>query len=284
MENHTPQLMVVGLPIGNPGDLTPRARLILESSDLILCEDTRKFKDLAGRWNLNFRGTLKSYYDQTEKLKAPMIVDSILKEGIKAALVCDAGTPGINDPGCMLVAEAHHKNLAVTPISGASALSCFISICGLPSHGFAFKGFFPRKTGKKLDSLIKDIQFTDMTYVFFESPRRIQATLQSLTKHLPHARVCVAKELTKTYETIWSGTCEETCQKIQKIKEIKGEFVFGIYGFESVKDEHSFILKQDELDSILFLLQGKDMSTGDRAKLAKKLGFKKQDIYKAEEQ
>ena len=153
----------------------------------------------------------------------------------------------------MLVAEAHHKKLNVAPVSGASALSCFISICGLPNHGFAFKGFFPRKTGKKLEAVVKDIQYTDMTYIFFESPRRILTTLENLQKQLPDALICVAKELTKTFETIWSGSCQNVYKELKKIPEIKGEFVFGIYGFESVKDEHSLTLHQDELDALLSL-------------------------------
>jgi len=215
---------VVATPIGNLGDITFRAVETLKSVDLILCEDTRDTKRLLDKYAINTK--TMSYHAQSKFSKIETILE-MLKEGKNLALVSDAGTPGISDPGAMLVSKIKESfdstEVQVIPIPGASAVIAALSASGLPTHEFTFLGFLPHKKGR--ETLFKEIAVTERTVVFYESPHRILKTLESLMKFCPNKKVCIARELTKIYEEFKTGTAEEVLEYLTKTPEKqKGEF------------------------------------------------------------
>jgi len=223
IENKMSKFYVVATPIGNMGDITFRAIETLKSVDLILCEDTRETKKILNKYNINT--PTMSYHAQSKLSKTDKIFE-LLEEGKNLALVSDAGTPGISDPGALLVSQikthfSHGVN--VIPIPGPSAVIVALSAAGLPIHEFTFLGFLPHKKGR--ETLFKEIATSKRTMVFYESPHRILKTLESLQKFCPEKKVCIARELTKIYEEFKTGTAEEILNYLIKnpIKQ-KGEF------------------------------------------------------------
>ena len=235
---------VVATPIGNMGDITLRAIETLKSVDLILCEDTRQTKKILDKYNIN-KPTM-SYpsddivgKDSRQSTKLAKIFE-LLEQGKDLALVSDAGTPGISDPGAMLVSKIKEKfnptlrppltgegwgevDVQVIPIPGATALITALSGSGLPIHEFTFLGFLPHKKGR--ETLFKEIAQANRTIVFYESPHRILKTLESLAKFCPNKKVCLARELTKIYEEFKTGTPLELLEYLNKNKEKqRGEF------------------------------------------------------------
>ena len=214
---------VVATPIGNMGDITYRAIDTLREVDLILCEDTRMTKRLLDKYAIN-KPTM-SYHSQSKLSKTDKIFE-LLEEGKNLALVSDAGTPGISDPGAVLVSQIKDKlkdTVEVIPIPGATALITALSASGLPTHEFTFLGFFPHKKGR--ETLFKEIADAKRTMAFYESPHRILKTLESLQKFCPNKKVCIARELTKIYEEFKTGSPEEVFEYLTKnpVKQ-KGEF------------------------------------------------------------
>ena len=214
---------VVATPIGNMGDITYRAIETLKEVDLILCEDTRMTKRLLDKYAIN-KPTM-SYHAQSKLSKTDKIFE-LLEEGKNLALVSDAGTPGISDPGAMLVSQIKDKFkeiIEVIPIPGATALITALSASGLPTHEFTFFGFLPHKKGR--ETIFREIAESKRTMVFYESPHRILKTLESLQKFCPDKKVCIARELTKIYEEFKTGSPEEVLVYLTKnpVKQ-KGEF------------------------------------------------------------
>ncbi len=219
------KFFVVATPIGNMGDITFRAIDTLKSVDLILCEDTRETKKILQKYNIN-KPTM-SYHAQSKLSKVDKIFE-LLKEGKNLALVSDAGTPGISDPGAMLVSQIkEHSDLRysvdVVPIPGPSAVIAALSASGLPTHEFTFLGFLPHKKGR--ETLFKEITEAKRTMVFYESPHRILKTLESLQKFCPNKKVCLAREITKIYEEFKIDSSSGLLEYLAKnpIKQ-KGEF------------------------------------------------------------
>jgi 16S rRNA (cytidine1402-2'-O)-methyltransferase len=214
---------IVATPIGNMGDITLRALEVLKSVDLILCEDTRMTKRLLDKYEIQ-KPTM-SFHAQS-KLSKPDKIFELLEEGKNLALVSDAGTPTISDPGAMLVAQIklHFKDsVEVVPIPGASAVITALSASGLPTHEFTFLGFLPHKKGR--ETLFKEITEAKRTMIFYESPHRILKTLEALVKFCPNKKVCVARELTKIYEEFKTGTPVELLEYFtQNTIKQKGEF------------------------------------------------------------
>jgi len=206
---------VVATPIGNLGDITLRAIETLKNVDLILCEDTRQTKKILDKYNIQ-KPTM-SYHAQSKLGKTDKIF-KLLEEGKDLALVSDVGTPGISDPGAMLISkikeDAHLRDsVNVIPIPGASAVIAALSASGLPTHEFTFLGFLPHKKGR--ETLFKEIAGSQRTMVFYESPHRILKTLESLAKFCPNKKVCIARELTKIYEEFKTGTPQEILEYFQ---------------------------------------------------------------------
>jgi len=217
---------VVATPIGNLGDITFRAVGILKTVDLILCEDTRETKKILDKYEIS-KPTM-SYHAQSKLAKEDKIFE-LLEAGKDLALVSDAGTPGISDPGAMLVSkikEHFNDRVKVIPIPGATALITALSACGLPIHEFTFLGFLPHKKGR--ETLFKEIAQAKRTFVFYESPHRILKTLESLVKFCADKdkKVCIARELTKIYEEFKIGTPLEVLEYFNKNPDKqRGEFV-----------------------------------------------------------
>ncbi len=215
---------VVATPIGNMGDITLRAIETLKNVDLILCEDTRETKKILDKHGIN-KPTM-SYHAQSKLSKTDKIFE-LLEEGKDLALVSDAGTPGISDPGAMLISKIKETyqsgEVQVVPIPGASAVITALSASGLPTHEFTFLGFLPHKKGR--ETLFKEISLSKRTTVFYESPHRILKTLESLAKFCPDKKVCIARELTKIYEEFKLGSPAEVLEYLEKNKEKqRGEF------------------------------------------------------------
>ena len=213
---------IVATPIGNMGDITLRAIETLKSVDLILCEDTRETKKILDKYNIS-KPTM-SYHAQSKLAKTDKIFE-LLQEGKDLALVSDAGTPGISDPGAMLVSKIKEemRDVQVIPIPGATALITALSGSGLPTHEFTFLGFLPHKKGR--ETLFKEIAQSKRTMVFYESPHRILKTLESLVRFCPDKKVCIARELTKIYEEFKTGTPSEVLAYFTKNEDKqRGEF------------------------------------------------------------
>jgi 16S rRNA (cytidine1402-2'-O)-methyltransferase len=218
---------IVSTPIGNLEDITLRAIRILKEVDLVLCEDTRVTKRLFEKYAIPTASM--SYHSQSGEAKVDLILEKI-SEGKNIALVTDAGTPGISDPGSVLVSKVREQfkdlilsgELKVVSIPGASALTSALSISGVPTHEFIFLGFMPHKKGR--ETLFKEIAESDRTIVFYESTHRILKTLESLKK--VNRKVTIARELTKIYEEVLQGSAEEILKILtDKPEKQKGEFV-----------------------------------------------------------
>lgn len=216
---------VVATPIGNLGDITLRAIETLKSVDLILCEDTRETKKILEKYDIH-KPTI-SYHSHSKLSKVDKIFE-LLEEGKNLALVSDAGTPTISDPGAMLVSRikthfSHDVYVQVVPVPGPSAVITALSASGLPTHEFTFLGFLPHKKGR--ETLFKEIAESKRTMVFYESPHRILKTLESLTKFCPNKKVCIARELTKIYEELQTGLPSEILNYfIENSSKQRGEF------------------------------------------------------------
>jgi 16S rRNA (cytidine1402-2'-O)-methyltransferase len=216
-------LFVVATPIGNLKDITLRALETLKHVDVILCEDTRVTKKLLNAYDIK-KPTL-SYHSHSGLAKVDKII-ALLKEGKDVALVSDAGTPTISDPGVMLVQKVLQEapDVVVLPVPGASAVIAALSASGLPASEFLFLGFLPHKKGR--ETLFKEIALATRTVVFYESPHRFLKTLTSLAEHVPTKKIVVARELTKIHEEMKAGTASELLVFYENNPEkVRGEFV-----------------------------------------------------------
>jgi len=219
------QFFIIATPIGNLEDITLRAIRTLKEVDLVLCEDTRVTKKLLDRYEI--KTPTMSYHSQSKLSKIGKILD-LIEERKTLALVSDAGTPCISDPGSLLVSKIKEKfndEIQIIPIPGPSAVISALSGAGVPASDFLFLGFLPHKKGR--ETLFKEISESKRTVVFFESPHRILKTLESLKKYLKdNKKITIARELTKIYEQIISGKPEEILKYFeQNTDKIKGEFV-----------------------------------------------------------
>ena len=228
MKNST--LYIIGTPIGNLEDITLRALRVLKEVDLILCEDTRVTKRLLSKYEIDT--PTMSYHAQSKLAKVDKIL-SLLEEGKNLALVSDAGTPCISDPGVLLVSKVREKfgdEVAVVPIPGLSALVTALSAAGISVAEFTFLGFLPHKKGR--ETLFKEIAESPRVMAFYESPHRIEKALESLEKFCGAERkIIVARELTKIYEEFVRGTVTEVRTHFAKNPDrLRGEFVVIVEG------------------------------------------------------
>lgn len=220
MTQLTGQLFVVATPIGNLGDLSARARETFTHVDHVLCEDTRVTAKLMAA--LELRPSLYSFHEYTDVRKRQYFID-LLREGKNLAVVTDAGTPAISDPGSQLVADAIAAGIKIVPIPGASAVMSILSISGLPLDRFTFVGFPPHKKGRQ--SFFKELAEITHPVVLYESTHRIMKTLEAL-KDLGRPLI-VGRELTKLHETVYRGLPEEIMKDIEQTSS-KGEFAIVI--------------------------------------------------------
>jgi 16S rRNA (cytidine1402-2'-O)-methyltransferase len=218
-------LYIVSTPIGNLEDMTLRAVRVLKEVNLIAAEDTRRTGLLLKHYDI--RTPLTSFFEGNELKKMDFIL-SKLTGGDSIALVSDAGTPGVSDPGFRLIQKAIEEEIPIVPIPGASAVIAALSVAGLPTDAFLFRGFFPHKSKKRRD-LLEELKEMRETLVFYESPYRILETLQDILAILGDREIVLARELTKAYEEILRGKLSEIRRQIVGRK-LKGEITLVISG------------------------------------------------------
>jgi len=212
------KLFIVATPIGNLEDLTFRALRVLGEVNFIACEDTRQTKKLLNKYNLKKK--LISYYQPKENQKIPGII-RLLKDGKDVALVSDAGTPGLSDPGFRLIREAIREDIQIVPIPGASAITAALAASGLPTHRFLFIGFPPPKKGKT-KKLLQSIKNEKATLVFYLPSRKILSFLEIIQEVMGDREVVIAREMTKVHEEFIRGSTKELMKRLQE-KTLKGE-------------------------------------------------------------
>jgi 16S rRNA (cytidine1402-2'-O)-methyltransferase len=213
------KLYIVSTPIGNLKDITHRALETLQDVEFILCEDTRISSRLLKHYNISKE--LISFNAVSEKKKIPNVIARI-KSGDNCALVSDAGTPAISDPGVRLISEAIKELIDVVPVPGTSAVITALTISGLPTDSFIFEGFLPQKKGRQ--KKLKELSQEKRTIILYESTYRIKKLVDELAEYMPNRYVVVCRELTKKFEETWRGYPNEIKEVIDE-KISKGEFV-----------------------------------------------------------
>ena len=270
-------LYVVATPIGNLSDMTERAIETLKNVDYILCEDTRTSLKLLNHFDIKNR--LVSYHKFNENERVNSIIND-LKSGMNIAVISDAGTPCINDPGEVIVKKAREENIPVFGIGGISACITALSISGLDTSSFTYYGFFPREV-KAQKKLIKDIKESEIkTYVFYESPKRIIKTLELLEKELPSIKISICKELTKLYEKNYYGNISDVLEVLKKDDKVTaGEYTFVIEKEYINKEEIDLTIESQLID----LMVKSNVSLKEAIDLLKKSvsNLSKKDIYAA---
>ena len=267
-------LYIVATPIGNLEDISKRALNCLSSVDFCATEDTRKSKILMNKYNINTR--LVSYHNFSEKQKLKYMISN-LKDGLNIALISDAGTPLISDPGYLLVKAAQEESIQVIPIPGPSSLISALSVSGFPSDKFIFYGF-PPKQQKAKQSFMKSLVSENRTSIVFESKRRIKDFLVDLEGLCPGRKVFIAREMTKLHETFYRGEINKVISEISLDENsLKGEFVIVVEGIKEVKKE--ILLTNDQAKVLEIILE--KMKKKEALSLASKVfGIKKNSLYK----
>jgi 16S rRNA (cytidine1402-2'-O)-methyltransferase len=268
----TGTLYIVATPIGNLEDITLRAIRILKEVDLIAAEDTRHTRGLLDRHHID--NQLTSYHDHNKEEKAPVLVARML-EGKSIALVTDAGTPGISDPGYFLINLAIDQKVPVVPIPGATAAIAALSISGLPTDSFVFEGFLPSKQvarQKRLQELAREKR----TIIFYEAPHKIIRSIEDMLEVLGDRRAVVTRELTKIHEEAIRGTLSEVLKRLNE-GSIKGEFTVIIHG-ASAEPQKQDIGTAEYLKNLMI---HRGLSKKEAiAAAAEELGLPKKDVYK----
>ncbi|MFT6409132.1 MAG: 16S rRNA (cytidine1402-2'-O)-methyltransferase [Arenicella sp.] len=265
------QLLVVATPIGNLGDITHRALQVLSSVDVILAEDTRHSKRLLNHYAIGTK--LRSCHEHNEESQVEW-VKSKLDQGLDLALISDAGTPLISDPGFVLVRALRQQGYSIVAVPGPSSIIAALSIAGLPTDGFVYDGFLPSKSGARQTALACYVN-QHRTTVLLESSHRIKACLADVVEVLGGSRqIAVARELTKRFETVLSGTAESVLETfLHDEDQSRGEFVLMLAGVEPVSSSDA------DVTAILKVLLA-DLPVKQAAALAAKLsGKRKNEVY-----
>ena len=262
-----PGLYIISLPIGNSKDITIREIEYLQSVDEIYCEDTRVTNKILSIYKI--KKSLKNYHDHNGKKVRPQIIKKI-KDGKTIALVSDAGTPLISDPGYKLVSELKAKDLYVTAAPGASSPITALTLSGLPTNSFYFLGFLPVKDQSR-KNLIEGLKSLKTTIILFESANKINKTLQDLIDILGNREMAICREMTKKFEEIITGKISDIAQKIVS-KKLKGEIVIVLYG-DNKKDQ------EINLDEIINSFEGEYRPSELAKIISDQTGFSKSIIY-----
>jgi 16S rRNA (cytidine1402-2'-O)-methyltransferase len=259
-------LFLVATPVGNLQDISLRAIETLQSADLILCEDTRTSKPLCQKYAIET--PLESFHKFSESKKEKAIIEELLA-GKQIALISDAGTPGINDPGQRLVEACHLNGIKVTSIPGPSSPILALTLSGFAFERFQFIGFLPKKGGPRKDALIDAFFYPGVT-VCFESPQRIHQTLEEIARFAPEQDVAICREMTKTYEEVLRGKAKDLLSH-----EMRGEIVLIIRG--SLDLPHP----TDPKEHVTMLMEQFSLDKQEALKLAATLrGESKKDLYR----
>lgn len=265
---------LVATPIGNLSDITIRAIEILKSCDYILCEDTRHSGHLLRHYSID--NPLKSFHKFNEGSKEELVINDLLS-GKSIALISDAGTPGISDPGSNLVRKCVERNIIVSPIPGACAFVSALTCSGLNTEHFQFLGFSPKKTGELRKSLQQALSYPGTT-IYYESPHRLLDTLKIIKELEPERRLVVARELTKKFEEFVRGTADELVTRWEG-KDVLGEIVLLIEG-KSLKEDQEEWLKYTPEEHVEFLMKDFHLPKNEAIKLAAEMrGVQRRFIY-----
>ena len=266
----TATLYIVATPIGNLEDMTYRAVRILGEVDLIAAEDTRHSLKLLSHFGIS--KSMTSYFDHNQQFKGERILNT-LRQGKSVALISDAGTPCVSDPGYQLVRDAVAEGIPVIPIPGACAAVAALSASGLPSDNFTFAGFPPSRQGKRR-SFLTEMSALPGTLVLYEAPHRLEETLRDIREVLGERQVVVARELTKIYEELIRGSVSEVLESVSHGK-VRGEIVILIPPGEKAPSE-SVSLE----DTLRRLMQDDALSIKDAAKKASEItGVSRSEAY-----
>jgi len=269
----TGKLFVVSTPIGNLEDITLRALRVLREVDIIAVEDTRHSLKL-----LNYYGISKpliSYWSEKEKVRAEGIIDRLMS-GLSVAIISDAGTPGISDPGAVLIKRAIEEGVDIIPVPGPSALIAALSVSGLPAEEFTFIGFLPPKAGERRKKL-NDLALEPRTLVFYEAPHRILDAISDMEDIFGDRYAAVIKEITKIHEKILRGQIPQMLS-VLKSSTIAGEYVIIVEGKKSLK-EGGFAIIDEALSEVKALMK-KGKGRKDAVKIvSEEYGLSKKELY-----
>ena len=265
-------LYIVATPIGNLEDITLRAIRILKEVDAIAAEDTRHTQKLLNKFDIHT--PLTSYHDHNKEEKAPVLVSRLL-EGKSVALVSDAGTPGISDPGYFLINLAIDQKIPVVPVPGPTAAIAALSVSGLPTDRFVFEGFLPSKHTARLKRL-EELTKEERTLIFYEAPHRIVQTLDDMQTVLGDRKAVLTRELTKVHEQIIRGSLAEVKKKLEE-GSMKGEFTI-IVQTSSAETVHEPLAPEEYLRNLMI---HRGLSKKEAIAItAHDLGMHKKDVYK----
>lgn len=264
-------LYVVATPIGNLEDITLRALRVLREADLIAAEDTRHTQTLLARYDV--RARLTSYHEHNEHAKARDLV-ARLESGQSVALVCDAGTPTLSDPGYRLVRAALKAGIRVVPVPGPSAVTAVLSVSGLPTDRFVFEGFLPAKKGER-KARLRSLAAEARSLVFFEAPHRIRETLGDMFEHFGDREIVLAREVTKTYEEFLRGRLSQVASALAA-SEPRGEFTLVVRGSEGTVPPPQELLRAE-----VQKLKGKGLRVKEITELlSERYSWSKKEIYR----
>jgi 16S rRNA (cytidine1402-2'-O)-methyltransferase len=269
-------LYLVATPIGNLEDITLRALRVLKGVDLIACEDTRQTQKLLNHFLIDTRTV--SYHEHNERERSAELIAQI-EAGASIAVVSDAGTPGISDPGYWLVQQAIERGIRVVPIPGASAFVSALIASGLSTDGVAFRAFLPAKSSERR-SVFTSLRDVEMTQVFYEAPHRIIEALQDFVEILgPQRSVVIARELTKIHEEFLRGPAEQILNELKSRGEVKGEIVLLIGKAEA--EQRATPPRQTVAQRVRELMQTESLDEKDSLKrVAKERGIGKSEAYR----
>ncbi|MBO5462756.1 MAG: 16S rRNA (cytidine(1402)-2'-O)-methyltransferase [Clostridia bacterium] len=267
-------LYVVGTPIGNLGDFSPRAVEVLSSCDFIAAEDTRVTIKLLNHFGI--KKPMVSYYEHNRNERGGVIIERLLN-GENCALVSDAGMPIISDPGEDLTLRCHENNIKVCAVPGPCAFVTALAISGMPSGRFTFEGFLTKAKQNRREHL-EELVNEKRTMIFYEAPHKLPSTLEDMAKYFGDRKIALVKELTKIYENVERTTLFEAAKKYREVSP-RGEYVLII---EGKPEDTEKTITIDEAKSMAEELIKSGLSKNEASKeIAKKTGLKKSDIYKS---
>jgi len=266
-------LIIISTPIGNLGDITQRAARLLAQADIIACEDTRQTRKLLSLLSISSSAELWAYHDHNGAKVRPKLIN-VMKAGQQVALASDAGTPLISDPGYKLVTACLENDIPITAAPGPTAPIVALTLSGLPSDRFSFQGFVPQKKKAARDAL-EESRLLTMTQIWFETPKRLAATLKMMAGIYGNRYCVIARELTKLHETLYRGMLADLAKQFEGATILKGELVLVVDG----ADKHASQVSIEKISELLRARMHK-MSLRDAVEEVEDLsGLPRKQIY-----
>ena len=266
-------LIIISTPIGNLGDITQRAAHLLAQADIIACEDTRQTRKLLSLLSISSSAKLWAYHDHNGAKVRPKLIN-VMKKGQQVALASDAGTPLISDPGYKLVTACLENDIPITAAPGPTAPIVALTLSGLPSDRFVFQGFVPQKKKAARDAL-EESRLLTMTQIWFETPKRLAATLKMMAGIYGNRYCVIARELTKLHETLYRGMLADLAKQFEGTPVLKGELVLVVGGV----NKHATQISIEEISELLRARMNK-MSLRDAVEEVEDLsGLSRKQIY-----